>query len=76
MRSIPLTGKVQMTADKRKVKFIPLANRLRAISRELLLVRAARDLKTLRPIGVLRNTTLLFAYWLFRDCVLEEQVRI
>jgi nucleoid DNA-binding protein len=25
MRKIPLTGKVQMTADKRKVKFIPLA---------------------------------------------------
>jgi nucleoid DNA-binding protein len=25
MRKIPLTGKTQMTADKRKVKFIPLA---------------------------------------------------
>jgi nucleoid DNA-binding protein len=25
MREIPLTGKIQMTADKRKVKFIPLA---------------------------------------------------
>jgi hypothetical protein len=26
MRKIPLTGKVQMTADKRKVKFIALSN--------------------------------------------------
>ena len=26
MRQIPLTGKVQMTADKRKVKFISLSN--------------------------------------------------
>jgi nucleoid DNA-binding protein len=26
MRKIPLTGKTQMTADKRKVKFIPLSN--------------------------------------------------
>jgi nucleoid DNA-binding protein len=25
MRKIPLTGKTQVTADKRKVKFIPLA---------------------------------------------------
>jgi nucleoid DNA-binding protein len=25
MRKIPLTGKTQMTADKRKVKFFPLA---------------------------------------------------
>ena len=25
MRKIPLTGKTQMTADKRKVKFIPLS---------------------------------------------------
>lgn len=30
MRKIPLTGKTQMTADKRKVKFIPLA-RLREL---------------------------------------------
>jgi nucleoid DNA-binding protein len=26
MRKIPLTGKTQMTADKRKVKFIPLSD--------------------------------------------------
>jgi nucleoid DNA-binding protein len=26
VRKIPLTGKTQMTADKRKVKFIPLSN--------------------------------------------------
>jgi nucleoid DNA-binding protein len=32
MRKIPLTGKVQMTADKRKVKFIPLT-RLRELER-------------------------------------------
>ena len=30
MRKIPLTGKTQMTADKRKVKFFPLA-RLREL---------------------------------------------
>lgn len=29
MRKIPLTGKTQMTADKRKVKFIPLSEILR-----------------------------------------------
>ena len=33
MRRIPLTGKVQMTADKHKVKFIPLA-RLRELERK------------------------------------------
>jgi nucleoid DNA-binding protein len=33
MRKIPLTGKTQMTADKRKVKFIPLA-RLRELERK------------------------------------------
>jgi nucleoid DNA-binding protein len=33
MRRIPLTGKVQMTADKSKVKFIPLA-RLRELERK------------------------------------------
>lgn len=32
MRKIPLTGKTQMTADKRKVKFMPLA-RLRELER-------------------------------------------
>ncbi len=26
MRKIPLTGKTQMTADKRKVKFVPLSD--------------------------------------------------
>jgi nucleoid DNA-binding protein len=30
LRRIPLTGKIQMTADKRKVKFIPLS-RLRRL---------------------------------------------
>jgi nucleoid DNA-binding protein len=29
MRRIPLTGKTQMTADKRKVKFLPLSELLR-----------------------------------------------
>ena len=29
MRKIPLTGKTQMTADKRKVKFFPLSEILR-----------------------------------------------
>jgi nucleoid DNA-binding protein len=33
MRKVPLTGKIQMTADKRKVKFIPLA-RLRELERK------------------------------------------
>jgi len=32
MRKIPLTGKTQMTADKRKVKFIPLSE-LRELER-------------------------------------------
>ena len=33
MRKIPITGKIQMTADKRKVKFIPLV-RLRELERK------------------------------------------